>query len=118
MRRADFAAAETVQLYSRSFTLEESFRDQKELRCGLDLHPMKLAQKNEGMGQVFDRFTAGGSTSHTTTIWTGEAGILFVLAKVLFATALMDRPWEARRSPTEEPMATFSVLKAIGIFKL
>ena len=35
--RADLTAAETVKLYSRRFTLERSFRDQKDLRFGLGL---------------------------------------------------------------------------------
>jgi len=61
---------------------------------------------------VFDRFTAGGNASRTTTIWTGESGILVVLVDVIFAIALMYRPWDARRSPEEEPMATFSVRNA------
>jgi len=35
--RADLTATETVKLYGRRFTIEESFRDQKDLRFGLGL---------------------------------------------------------------------------------
>jgi uncharacterized protein len=63
---------------------------------------------------VFDRFTAGGNASHTTTTWTGESGFLVVAVDVLFAALLMLRPWSARRSPTGDAnrMATFSLRNA------
>jgi len=35
--RGEWTAAEVVKLYSRRFTIEETFRDQKDIRIGLGL---------------------------------------------------------------------------------
>jgi membrane protease YdiL (CAAX protease family) len=53
-----------------------------------------------------DRFTRG------STIWTGESGILVVIVVVLFALAVVARPWPVRRSPDEEPGSTISAKTA------
>lgn len=61
---------------------------------------------------TFDGFTVGGNTSHTTTIWTGESGILVVVVNVLLAVLLLLRPWPARRTPKGEAMAMFGLRNA------
>jgi membrane protease YdiL (CAAX protease family) len=61
---------------------------------------------------TFDRFTRGGDAAHTSTIWTGESGIVVVAIDVLLALALVVRPWPVRRSPNAEPTLRVSVKTA------
>lgn len=60
----------------------------------------------------FDRFTRGGGEGPDASIWTGEAGILVVVVVVLFALAVVIRPWPMRRSPGEDPASTLSAKAA------
>lgn len=57
----------------------------------------------------FDRYTAGGNTSHADTVWTGEGGVLVALASVMVAALLMARPWSARLRPRDEAIATLDL---------
>ncbi|HEX7666482.1 MAG TPA: CPBP family intramembrane glutamic endopeptidase [Polyangiaceae bacterium] len=54
---------------------------------------------------TFDRFTLGGDEARTTTIWTGESGILVAAVSVVVALVMAWKAWPARRTPDEEPFA-------------
>jgi membrane protease YdiL (CAAX protease family) len=53
---------------------------------------------------AFDGSTAGGSATHTTSIWTGESGLLVVGASIAFALLLCRGRWQVRRWPSEVPV--------------
>jgi uncharacterized protein len=60
----------------------------------------------------FDRFTRGRGWGPGATIWTGESGVLVVIVVLLFALAVVSRPWPVRRSPREEPASTLGAATA------
>ncbi len=57
----------------------------------------------------FDRYTAGGDTSHGSTIWTGEGGILVAVTSAVVALALMLRAWPVRLRPRAEPIGALGL---------
>lgn len=67
-RSAD-GAAEVVKLYSRRFTIEETFRDEKDLRFGMGLSSTHI--KDAGRR---DRLLLLGAMAHALLVLLGEAG--------------------------------------------
>jgi membrane protease YdiL (CAAX protease family) len=51
---------------------------------------------------AFDGATSGGSSTHTTSIWIGESGLLVVCVSILVALILSRGQWQVRRWPQDE----------------
>lgn len=54
---------------------------------------------------TFDHFTLGGNEARTTTIWTGESGILVVVTSVVVAALVAWKSWPARHTATSAPFS-------------
>lgn len=67
--RVDDGAAEVVKLYSRRFTIEETFRDEKDIRFG-----MGLSSTHIGDAGRRDRLLLLGAMAHALLVLLGEAG--------------------------------------------
>ena len=67
--RTDLAASEIVKLYGRRFTIEETFRDTKDIHFG-----MGLAATHIGDSSRRDRLLLLGAVAHALLTLLGEAG--------------------------------------------
>jgi hypothetical protein len=67
--RVDDGAAEVVKLYGRRFTIEETFRDEKDIRFGMGLSSTHI--KDAGRR---DRLLLLGAMAHALLVLLGEAG--------------------------------------------
>jgi hypothetical protein len=67
--RVDDGAAEVVKLYGRRFTIEETFRDEKDIRFGMGLSSTHI--KDAGRR---DRLLLLGAMAHALLVMLGEAG--------------------------------------------
>lgn len=67
--RVDHGAAEVVKLYSRRFTIEETFRDEKDIRFGMGLSSTHIHDAGRR-----DRLLLLGAMAHALLVLLGEAG--------------------------------------------
>jgi hypothetical protein len=67
--RADDGASEIVKLYSRRFTIEETFRDEKDIRFGMGLSSTHIRDAGRR-----DRLLLLGAMAHALLALLGEAG--------------------------------------------
>ena len=67
--RADDGAAAVVKLYSRRFTIEETFRDTKDIRFGMGLSSTHIRDAGRR-----DRLLLLGAMAHALLVLLGEAG--------------------------------------------
>jgi hypothetical protein len=67
--RANDGAAEVIKLYSRRFTIEETFRDQKDIRFGMGLSSTHIHDTGRR-----DRLLLLGAMAHALLVLLGEAG--------------------------------------------
>jgi hypothetical protein len=67
--RADDGAAAAVKLYSRRFTIEETFRDTKDIRFGMGLSSTHIRDAGRR-----DRLLLLGAMAHALLVLLGEAG--------------------------------------------
>lgn len=67
--RAEDGAAEVVKLYSRRFTIEETFRDEKDIRFGMGLSSTHIRDAGRR-----DRLLLLGAMAHALLVLLGEAG--------------------------------------------
>lgn len=67
--RADDGAADVVKLYSRRFTIEETFRDEKDIRFGMGLSSTHIRDAGRR-----DRLLLLGAMAHALLVLLGEAG--------------------------------------------
>jgi hypothetical protein len=67
--RIDDGAAEVIKLYSRRFTIEETFRDEKDIRFGMGLSSTHIRDAGRR-----DRLLLLGAMAHALLVLLGEAG--------------------------------------------